>query len=100
MSAISSTISVPQASSYTALGPLQLSIVQISPSFLRTYALTVLTFTSIFGGLLIGLLQGGNERAGIKYIPILLILNMAIYFGARLFLAHLIGTIAPVSAIG
>jgi len=99
MSAISSTISIPQASSYTALGPLQLSIVQISPDFLKTYSLITLTFTSIFGSLLIGMLQDGKEKAGIKYIPILLTLDMVIYLVARILLSHFMGTIAPTSTL-
>lgn len=99
MSAIGSTISVPQSSSYTALGPLQLSIVQISPDFLKTYSLITLTFTSIFGSLLIGLLQEGKEKAGVKYIPILLTLDMVIYLVARILLSHFMGTIAPTSTL-
>lgn len=100
LSTLSSQISVPQASTYTAIGPLQLSTVKISPDFLKTYSLITLTFTSFFGSLLIGLLQDGKEKAGIKYIPILLTLDIAIYFLARIFLSHIIGTIAPTSALG
>jgi flagellar protein FlaJ len=99
MSAISSTIAVPQSASYTALGPLQLSIVHISSDFLKTYSLITLTFTAIFGSLLIGMLQEGKEKAGVKYIPILLTLDITIYFGARMLLSSLIGTLAPTSTL-
>lgn len=52
----------------------------IDAEFLDFYSIVALSVTSIFGGILIGLVQEGKESAGFRYIPILLILSMAIYF--------------------
>jgi len=95
MSNIGSKLKIEEASSYMTVGTLKLGVVKFSPDFIRTYSLLTLIFSSIFGSLLIGLLQEGKEKAGIKYIPILLALNIAIYFLSRLLVSSLIGFFAP-----
>lgn len=54
-------------------------LTRISSQFLDTYALIALSITSVFGGLLIGLVQEGSERAGIKFIPLLLTISISLY---------------------
>jgi Flp pilus assembly protein TadB len=95
MSTIGSMIKVEEAASYATIGSLRFGIVKISPVFIRTFCLLTLTLSSIFGSLLIGLLQDGKEKSGIKYIPLLLAMNIAIYFAARLLLSSLIGFLTP-----
>lgn len=95
MTAIGSKIVVTDISSYSMLGPLKLSLVKISPHFLNIFSLITLSITAFFGSLLIGLLQEGKEKAGIKYIPFLLLLDIGIYFGVRFVLSGFIGSIAP-----
>jgi len=63
----------------------------IKTSFLNMYALIAIIITSIFGGLLIGLVQEGKERAGLKYIPILLIVSLFVYFIAKMFIIRALG---------
>lgn len=55
-------------------------VAEITPDFLTTYSVLAMTITSIFGGLLIGLIQEGKETAGLKFTPLLLIISFAIYF--------------------
>jgi flagellar protein FlaJ len=95
MSAIGSKLKLPETSSYTAIGGLRFGLVKVSSEFIRTYCLLTLTFSSIFGSLLIGLLQEGKEKAGLKYIPLLLAINLTIYFAARFVLSSLIGFLVP-----
>jgi flagellar protein FlaJ len=95
MGAIGSKLNLPETSSYTVIGSLRLGLVKVSSDFIRTYCLLTLTFSSIFGSLLIGLLQEGKEKAGIKYIPLLLAINFTIYFIARFMLSSLIGFLVP-----
>jgi flagellar protein FlaJ len=97
MSTIGSKLNIAQASSYVIVGSLRLGVIKISPTFLRIYTLLVLTLSSFFGGLIIGLLQEGKEKQGIKFIPILLLSNITIYFVARFILASTIGIVAPTS---
>ena len=99
MSIIGSELNVDEATDFAAVGPLRIGLVRISPDFLRSFSLVTLSFSSVFGSLLIGLLQEGKEMAGVKYIPIIFGLNMAIYFVTRIVLAGLMGTITPTSAM-
>jgi len=95
MSVIGSKLKLPETSSYTVIGGLRFGLVKVSSEFIRTYCLLTLTFSSIFGSLLIGLLQEGKEKAGLKYIPLLLAINFTIYFAARFMLSSLIGFLVP-----
>lgn len=62
--------------------------VSIDPNFLSNYSLAALTITSIFGGILIGLLLDGSEKSGIKFIPIMLIMSLLIFFVVKLVIAQ------------
>lgn len=62
------------------VGTLKITRVQLSVEFLQIYSLSALTITSVFGGLIIGLIRDGHEKAGIKFIPIFFILSMGIFF--------------------
>jgi flagellar protein FlaJ len=99
MSIIGSKLKLPESSSYTVVGGLRLGLVKVSLEFIRAYCLLTLTFSSIFGSLLIGLLQEGKEKAGLKYIPLLLAINFTIYFAARFVLSSLMGFLVPVVTI-
>jgi len=62
------------------MGTLRITKVQMSGEFLRNYSLIALTITSVFGGLIIGLIREGHEKAGIKFIPIFFALSIGIFF--------------------
>lgn len=47
--------------------------------FLIFYSLLALTFTSFFGSLIIGLILKGDEKAGVKFLPILLLLSISLF---------------------
>lgn len=99
MIAVGSGIKVPEAAHYAMIGTLKLGLMKVSPDFLRIYSLLTLIISSFFGSLLIGLLQEGREKAGIKYIPMLLLLNITIYFTVRIALLSIIGVLTPTSVI-
>lgn len=67
--------------------------ININQDFMRIYMLASLCVTSVFGGLLMGLIQEGSEKAGLKNIPILLILSISIYFLSRFIVISIFGTI-------
>ncbi len=73
----------------TGLINLSLSNFNIEGSFLRTYSIISLLVTSIFGGLLMGILKGGTEKDGIKYIPTLVIVSLMVYFLSRIVIGNL-----------
>jgi MFS-type transporter involved in bile tolerance (Atg22 family) len=57
------------------------------------YSILSLTVTSIFGGILIGLIQEGEEKAGLRYIPLLLLFSLSIFFLARFFVTRVFTSI-------
>lgn len=63
--------------------PFSLNNVSITPEFIMIYLLIMLTTTSILGGLVLGLISRGEERAGVKYIPILLAISLIVFFSVR-----------------
>lgn len=66
---------------------------RVSPEFMSIYSALALTVTSIFGGMLIGLVQEGSERAGLKFVPVLLTLSLIIYFITKIVIAKTFGGI-------
>jgi len=64
--------------------------VSVSPNFLIIFSLLSMVVTSIFAGLIIGVIKDGKEKSGAKYIPILLILSVALFFVTRILLAGFI----------
>lgn len=57
--------------------------VSIDPDFLVLYAMISLSVTSFFGGLVIGVIKDGSEKNGVRYVPILLGLSVALFFVTR-----------------
>jgi archaellum biogenesis protein FlaJ (TadC family) len=94
MSTISSGINIDKVAVPTQI-PIKIQKIQIDKTFLLRYSLASIIVTSIFGGMLIGLIKDGSERAGLKYIPILLLLSIGIFFLSK-FLILKVFTIAPV----
>ena len=65
--------------------------IDLSQEFLIVYVSLSLAITSIFGGMLIGLIQEGTEKAGFKYIPVLLGLSLSIFFITRYAVQNFLG---------
>ncbi|MCX6816023.1 MAG: type II secretion system F family protein [Candidatus Aenigmarchaeota archaeon] len=55
----------------------------VSPGFLTTFAMAALAVTSLFGGLIVGIVKNGEEKSGVKFIPILLIISFAVFFAVK-----------------
>ncbi len=64
--------------------------IDIDLNFLVTYELIALTVTAIFGSLLLGLIKEGKEMAGVRYIPVLITLNIIVYFAASIVLGRVL----------
>lgn len=59
--------------------PISITETQINPEFIGMFAMISLTVTSVFGSIIIGLILRGNEKDGIKYLPILLIIAVGLF---------------------
>ena len=71
--------------------PITFSEITISPAFVMTFAIISLITSSILGSLVLGLISKGKERYGIRFIPMLLILTLGIFFLTRFLIGTLLG---------
>lgn len=62
--------------------------IEISPDFLFGFSIVSIMITTFFSGVIIGLIDTGKERGGIKYVPIFMAIALIVFLGA----SYLIGT--------
>ena len=90
ISDIFSKVQLPPQDSAMNL-PLSFTKVSVPPSFVNTYVLVSMLFTSIMGSLILGLIAKGKEKEGLKYLPILVIVTISLYFLVRFSIKALLG---------
>ncbi len=66
--------------------------------FLNMYVLSNMFVISVFAGLLIGLIERGDELRGAQYIPILLILSITIFYLTSFFVQNVSGLVSTMGA--
>lgn len=94
ISRLGAMISVPE--DVVSKMPLHIKFgVGVSPEFLFMFSITAIVITSVFGGLIIGLISSGKEKDGIKYIPILAITSLAIFFITGFVIQMMFGGLVP-----
>ena len=69
--------------------------INVSTDFLLMFSIAAILITTVFGGMIMGIIDSGKEKAGIKYIPILTIIALVIFFAARMVVAGIFGTMIP-----
>ncbi|UCD03324.1 MAG: type II secretion system F family protein [Candidatus Aenigmatarchaeota archaeon] len=62
---------------------IQMGGVQISEEFLFQFSIAAILITTIFGGLILGLINSGREKDGLKYAPILSVIAILVFFAAN-----------------
>jgi len=55
----------------------------VSSEFLFAFSLASIIITTFFSGLIIGLIETGKEKGGIKYVPVFMIIALLVFFGAN-----------------
>ncbi len=94
ISRLGGMVSVPAEA--TAKMPLKMNFgIGISPEFLLIFSVAAILITTIFGGLIIGLISSGKEKDGIKYIPILAITSLAVFFVTGFMINMMFGGLIP-----
>lgn len=71
--------------------PISFSEVTLDPSFVMQYVILSMIITSVMGSLIIGLISKGKKKAGLKFIPILIVLTISLFFIVRTVIASLLG---------
>lgn len=82
------TVPIPGNSPFVQFG-----ISEVDPDFLNIYSILAISITAIFGSMILGLVQEGSERAGLKFLPLLLLLSLGVYFLSRTLLMSMFGGI-------
>jgi flagellar protein FlaJ len=71
--------------------PISVGTISIRPEFARMYSMVSIASSSFFGSLIIGLILKGEEKAGLKYIPIMLIIALSLFYLAYQLLSSMLG---------
>ncbi|MEK6852335.1 MAG: type II secretion system F family protein [Nanoarchaeota archaeon] len=83
-----STVEIPQATQQNI--PFAFTGVNIDPSFVFFFVLFTLVTIAILGSLALGLITKGEEKEGIKFIPLLIALSLFIFFIVRRTVSNLL----------
>ena len=67
--------------------------IKVETDFLMLYMISAIGVTSVFAGIIMGLIQSGSERAGLKYIPVMFMISMTVFFFVRMFVISIFGII-------
>jgi hypothetical protein len=69
--------------------------IDISGDFLFWFSVAAIVITTLFGGLIIGIIDSGKEKSGIKYMPIMMLIGLAVFFVGRIVVTSMFGTLIP-----
>ena len=88
-------ISPTQMSEYSSMSQIGrfmgLPTVSITEPFIVSFSVMALIVTAFFSSLTIGAMGAGSERQGIKYIPLMLIGGLSLFFMVRIGLSSVLG---------
>lgn len=87
---IFSKIQLPPAEVTSNL-PLSFTKVSVSPSFVNTYTIISMILTSLLGSLILGLIAKGKEKEGLKFIPLLIVLTIGLFFLVKYTIGMILG---------
>jgi len=71
---------------------IKLSGSDVSIPFLIQFSTINLIIGSIMGGLIIGMIEGGSAKKGFKYVPLLLVISLSIFYAIQIVLTQSLGT--------
>ncbi len=71
--------------------PISMGSSDIDPGFIRNFALLSMAVSSIFGGIVMGLIMGGEEKSGLKFIPLLVVISISLFFIGTFLLEKILG---------
>lgn len=84
------TIEIPQTAVASSL-PINFSSVNISLGFVKMFSIVSLVTSSILGSFILGLINKGQSKRGIKFMPILITLSLSVFFLVRFVIRNMLG---------
>jgi len=79
----------------TRLPLMEFGQIGISGDFIFWFSIAAILITTFFGGLIIGIIDTGKEKTGIKYIPMMMIVGLSVFFIGRIVIVSMFGTLVP-----
>lgn len=76
------------------IGQLQVSAPTLDRGDFKVFSVLAISVISIFSSIIIAIIEKGNVRSGIKYIPMFLVTSLTVYFIAAALFTMLFGGIA------
>lgn len=67
----------------------------VSGEFLFQFSIAAILITTVFGGLILGLINSGKEKDGLKFAPILAIIALGVFFAASFLVSTMFSTMMP-----
>lgn len=83
------TIELPETTTTTL--PISFTEVNITTDFVIIFAVIFLVTSCVLGSLILGLISKGRERDGIKFMPVLIALSLAMFFLVRFGIKNILG---------
>ncbi len=81
--------SIQGASPFSGISLGGVGKVNLPSGFLVIYSVLALAVTSLFAGLIIGLIKDGKQKAGVKYIPMILVISLVLFFVTKIITASI-----------
>jgi len=85
-----STVNLPTEMSS---GIMKMNPPQVEVSEMMLFSIASIVITTFFGSLIIGLIQTGKEKRGLKYVPFLTGTALLIFFGVKFIISSLFGNL-------
>jgi archaeal flagellar protein FlaJ len=89
MKDVFSSVDIPQSSANIDI-PINFSEIDLDPTFITNYTIMSMIITSIMGSMILGLISKGQKKAGLKFIPILIVLTISLFFIVRAIISTLL----------
>jgi Flp pilus assembly protein TadB len=86
---VSSGIQMPEVTGMAGLSLIKFAAPTIDPQFIFNFSIAAIIITTTFGGITIGLIEAGKEKAGIKFVFALIALGLLVFIGMRYLLASM-----------
>lgn len=91
MQRIISRVEIPKETASMINMPLTITNISINSEFVIMYATISLIITAALGSLILGEISKGEEKQGLRIMPILIALSLVLFFVARFVVSKLLG---------
>lgn len=71
--------------------PFTLSKISVSISFIKYFSLMFMITIDVFASLVLGLVSKGQEKQGLRYLPVIVVMSISIYFLSKVFISQFLG---------